>query len=72
MTRFQVPFLILHGENDGICPFKGSRIFHSFARQVQDKSLIVIEEAKHSLFYEKEDIRTQAMMETFNWIKQRI
>ena len=45
----RVPFLTLHGDNDGLCNVEGSRILKRYA-PAQDKELIEFPGKKYVLF----------------------
>jgi len=51
-----LPMLILHGRDDQLCNFEGSKHLHTEAKSA-DKTLHIFDDAVHQLFLERPVIR---------------
>ena len=71
MGGLRVPFLVLHGDNDGLCNVEGSRLLKRYAL-VKDKELIEFSGASHQLFLELPHVRNLTVDESVKWITNRI
>jgi len=71
INGLRVPFLVLHGDVDGLCNIEGSRLLKRDAL-VQDKELIEFSGAAHQLFLELPHVRNLTIQECVKWIEKRI
>jgi len=71
INGLRVPFLVLHGDVDGLCNIEGSRLLKRDAL-AQDKELIEFSGAAHQLFLELPHVRNLTIQECVKWIDKRI
>jgi len=70
MCGLRVPFLSLHGTDDGLCNVEGSRLLKGCGL-VEDKQVKEFEGAAHNLYLELPDVRREAAFDTVQWIVKR-
>lgn len=69
MTKFEWPYLILHGTDDKLAEIEGSRLLHSLASS-EDKQFVELKDYRHEI---TRDIGHEHVLETIlNWINKRI
>jgi len=67
-TEMTTPFLIIHGDNDNVCPIEQSRKFYSMAN-VEDKVFEEISGGWHAII-QKDTVRIYQLM--FEWVNKRL
>jgi len=70
-SEINIPYLLIMGEKDQICYVEGSKEFHKMTSS-DDKSMKVIENGFHHLYIESDEVRKEAISETWNWIVKRV
>jgi len=67
-AKFTLPFLIIHGERDTICPPSGSRELFANASS-QDKELKIYNKSQHEVFLDVDASR--AILDVTTWLRDR-
>ncbi len=70
LSGLRVPFLSLHGTEDGLCNALGSRLLRDCGL-VDDKEVKEFQGAAHNLYMELPDVRNEALFDTVQWIIKR-
>jgi alpha-beta hydrolase superfamily lysophospholipase len=66
-ARVNVPMLLLHGEDDPLCPLEGSRAFHA-GLEAAPSALRTYPKLRHEIFNEPE--QGQLFQEVLDWIRE--
>jgi alpha-beta hydrolase superfamily lysophospholipase len=69
-TKNEIPFYILHGENDEISKSETMREVYKKSKVDEGmKQIVIIPGLKHDLLHESEDIREGLIEDIIDWIK---
>lgn len=68
--NFPIPYLLLAGSKDKMCPIRGSEEFHKHTKQ-KDKTFVTYDGAFHEL-YNEPDSDEKAIPETIQWLEARL
>jgi len=69
-ANFSIPYLLVHGTGDKMCPYNASKAFHE-ATTVQDKTFVTYDDAFHELFNEPGHGK-KSIKEAVEWFDKRI